>query len=51
MALALAYGYSAFRPSDALVGIGTMVRWHGALNAFGFAVPALLSLRLLDNRS
>jgi hypothetical protein len=49
MALALAYGYSAFRPRDALVGIGTMIRWHGALNAFGFAVPALLSLRLLDD--
>jgi hypothetical protein len=49
MALALAYGYSAFRPSDALVGIGTMIRWHGALNAFGFAIPALLAFRLLDD--
>lgn len=48
MALALAYGYSAFRRSDALVGLGTMIRWHGALNAFGFAVPALLAFRLLD---
>jgi hypothetical protein len=48
MALALAYGYSAFRPSDALLGIGTMVRWHGALNAFGFALPALLAFRLLE---
>ncbi|WP_276257551.1 YndJ family transporter [Haloglomus litoreum] len=48
MALALAYGYSAFRPAEALVGIGTMIRWHGALNAFGFAVPALLAFRLLD---
>lgn len=48
MALALAYGYSAFRPSDALLGINTMIRLHGVLNAFGFALPALLAFRFLD---
>lgn len=49
MALALAYGYSAFRPDVALVSVGGMVRWHGSLNAFGFALPALLALRLLES--
>lgn len=48
MTLALAYGYSAFRPAVSLVGIGDMVRWHGHLNAFGFALPALLAFRLLE---
>jgi hypothetical protein len=49
MALALAYGYAAFRPDVALVSIGGMVRWHGTLNAFGFALPALLAVRLLES--
>ena len=47
MVLALAYGYSAFPPTGELVTIGEMVRWHGSLNAFGFALPALLAFRLL----
>jgi hypothetical protein len=48
MALALAYGYSAFPATGELVGIGRMVRWHGSLNAFGFALPALLAFRIGD---
>lgn len=48
MALALAYGYSAFPTTAPLVGIGEMVRWHGSLNAFAFALPALLAFRLLE---
>lgn len=46
MALALAYGYSAFPATAALVTVGEMIRWHGTLNAFGFALPALLAFRL-----
>lgn len=46
MALALAYGYSAFPATGRLLGIGEMVRWHGTLNAFGFALPALLAFRI-----
>ena len=48
MALALAYGYSAFPATERLLGIGAMIRWHGSLNAFAFALPALLAFRLLD---
>ena len=46
MALALAYGYSAFPLTGRLITIGEMVRWHGTVNAFGFALPALLAFRL-----
>lgn len=45
MALALGYGYSAFPATGRLLGIGQMIRWHGTLNAFGFALPALLACR------
>lgn len=48
MALAFAYGYSAFPTTGRLIGIDQMVRWHGTVNAFGFAIPALLALRHLD---
>lgn len=47
MAFALAYGYSAFPGTDPLVTIGEMIRWHGTLNAVGFALPGLLAFRLL----
>jgi hypothetical protein len=46
MALALAYGYSAFPATGQLITISEMVRWHGTLNAFGFALPALVAFRL-----
>ena len=49
MALALAYGYSAFPATGELIGISRMIRWHGSLNAFGFALPALLAFRLLGD--
>lgn len=45
MALALAYGYSAFPRTGRLITIGEMVRWHGTVNVFGFALPALLAFR------
>lgn len=48
MALALAYGYSAFPLTGELISIGEMVRWHGSLNAFGFALSALLAFRLVE---
>ncbi|PSQ19215.1 hypothetical protein BRD00_02935 [Halobacteriales archaeon QS_8_69_26] len=47
MALALAYGYSAYPATGRLVGIERMVTWHGTLNAFGFALPALVACRWL----
>lgn len=37
MALALAYGYSAFPATGVLITIGEMINWHGTLDAFGFA--------------
>lgn len=49
MALALAYGYSAFPATGELITISQMIRWHGTLNAFGFALPALLAFRLLTD--
>lgn len=49
MAFAMAYAYSAFPATGTVVGIIEMIRWHGTLNAFGFALPALLALRLLDS--
>ena len=50
MALALAYGYSAFPATGTLISIGEMVAYHGSLNAVGFALPALFAFRLLDER-
>jgi nitric oxide reductase large subunit len=50
MSLALAYGYSAFPATGRLISIGEMVAYHGSLNAVGFALPALLAFRLLDER-
>lgn len=48
MALALAFAYSALPGTAPLVSIPTMIRWHGSVNAFGFALPALLAVRLLE---
>lgn len=48
MALAMAYGYSAFPGTGRLVTIGQLVTWHGSFNALGFALPALLAFRLRD---
>jgi hypothetical protein len=48
MALALGYGYSAFPATGEVISIGEMIRWHGTLNAFGFALPALLAFRRLE---
>lgn len=50
MTLALVYGYSAFPATGTLISIGEMVAFHGSLNAVGFALPALLAFRLLDER-
>jgi hypothetical protein len=47
MALALAYGYSAFPTTGKIVSISTMVTWHGTLNIFGFSLPMVLAFRLL----
>lgn len=49
MALALAFAYSVFPGTSVLVTIPEMIRWHGSVNAFGFALPALLTFRLLDD--
>lgn len=51
MALALAFAYSALPGTAPLVSIPAMVRWHGSVNAFGFALPALLAARLLETRN
>ncbi|WP_233710637.1 YndJ family transporter [Natronococcus pandeyae] len=48
MALALAFAYSSLPGTQVLVTIPEMVRWHGSVNAFGFALPALLAFRLLQ---
>ncbi|ELZ16232.1 YndJ family protein [Natrinema thermotolerans] len=48
MALALAFAYSALPGTATLVSIQEMIRWHGSVNAFGFALPALLALRSLE---
>lgn len=54
MSLALLYGYSAyptshtvFPGSKELVSIPRMILFHGTLNAFGFALPALLAHKYL----
>lgn len=46
MALALGYGYSAYPNTPELVTLSEMVIGHGTVNAFGFALPALLAWRL-----
>lgn len=46
MALALAYGYSAYPGTRSLIDIGGMVRYHGTVNAFGFVLPGLLAWRI-----
>lgn len=55
MALALLYGYSAYPTThtalpgtEELVTIPWMVRLHGTMNAFGFALPALLAHWFLE---
>ncbi|TYT64023.1 hypothetical protein FYC77_00795 [Natrialba swarupiae] len=48
MAFALAFAYSSLPGTTVLVTIPEMVRWHGAVNAFGFALPALVAFRLLE---
>ncbi|WP_306054930.1 YndJ family transporter [Natronococcus wangiae] len=48
MALALAFAYSSLSGTQVLVTIPEMVRWHGSVNALGFALPALLAFRLLE---
>lgn len=46
MALALGYGYSAYPGSSDLVTLSEMIVYQGVINAFGFALPALLAWRL-----
>ncbi|MBZ6495130.1 YndJ family transporter [Natrinema longum] len=48
MALALAFAYASLPGTAVLVTIPEMIRWHGSVNAFGFALPALLAFRLLE---
>ena len=48
MALALAFAYGQLPGTEPIITIPEMVRWHGSVNAFGFALPALLAFRLLD---
>ena len=48
MALALAYGYSEHPGTEPLIYIEGMILRHGTVNAFGFALPALLAFRLMD---
>lgn len=45
MALALAYGYSAYPGTPELLTLNEMILRHGSVNAFGFALPALLAIR------
>jgi hypothetical protein len=46
MAMALGYGVSTFTGVDLGLDISTMVRLHGSLNAFGFALLGLVGWRL-----
>lgn len=46
--MALAFAYSSLPGTQVLITIPEMVRWHGSVNAFGFALPALLAFRLLE---
>ncbi|WP_158057359.1 YndJ family protein [Halorussus halophilus] len=45
MALALAYGYSAYPGTPELLTLNEMILRHGSVNAFGFALPTLLAFR------
>lgn len=47
MGLAVAYAYSVFPGTGSVVTIEEMIRWHGTINALGFAFPGLLACRLL----
>lgn len=46
MLLALGYGVGQFTGREFGLGVGTMVALHGSLNAFGFALPAMVGWRL-----
>jgi len=46
MALALGYGVATFSGIDLGLDIATMVRLHGSLNAFGFALLGLAGWRV-----
>ncbi len=48
MALALAFAYGQLPVTDPIVTIPQMVRFHGSINAFGFALPALGAFWLLE---
>jgi len=48
MALALAFASASLPGTPSLITIPEMIRWHGSVNAFGFALPALLAVRLLE---
>lgn len=45
--LAVTYAYSVFPATGSIISIPSMIRWHGTLNVFGFAAPAMLGARLL----
>ncbi len=49
MALALAFASASLPGTPSLVTIPEMIRWHGSVNAFGFALPALVAFRLLED--
>jgi len=48
MGLALAYAYSVFPLTGAIITIPEMIRWHGTLNAVGFALAGLLAFRVFE---
>ncbi|QLG49684.2 YndJ family transporter [Natrinema halophilum] len=48
MALALAFAVSSLPGTPSVVTIPEMLRWHGSVNAGGFALPAILAVRLLE---
>ena len=48
MVLAVAYSYSVFPPTGSVIKLSEMIRWHGPLNAVGFALSALVAFRLLE---
>ncbi len=51
MALALGYGYFVYPSTPELVTLSEMVIGHGTVNAFGFALLALLAWRLATPES
>ncbi|SEQ81487.1 YndJ-like protein [Natrinema salaciae] len=48
MALAFAFAFGSLSGTPPLVSIPEMIRWHGSVNAFGFALPSLVAFRLLE---